>query len=98
MLIPLFLEILKAKYDSDNECRSALLSTGSVTLVEFSRQAACRHEKGSVELWTGQVVREKNALYGRNLQGELQMAMRTWYNSGLSKEAADAATAKRPRL
>ena len=98
VLIPLFLDILKAKYDADEDRRSALLSTGSMTLVEFSRQAACRHNRGSVELWTGQVVREKNALYGMNRQGELQMAMRTWYNSGLSKETADAATAKRPRL
>ncbi len=101
VLIPLFLDILKAKYDADEDCRSALLSTGSMTLVEFSRQAACRHNRGSVELWTGQVVREKNALYGMNRQGELQMAMRTWYNYGLtqvSQETDDAAAAKRPRL
>ena len=97
VLIPLFLDILKAKYDADEECRSALLSTGSRTLVEFSRQAAWRHERGSVELWTGQVVREKNALYGRNLQGELQMAMRTWYNSGTCEGTSDIAAAKRPR-
>ena len=103
ILIPLFLDILKAKYDADQECHAALLSTGAQTLVEFSRQAVRRHERGDTELWAGQVVREKNTLYGRNLQGELQMAMRAWYKEpvarqpDISEEATDIAAAKRAK-
>ena len=67
-------------------------------MVEFSRQAVRHHE---TELWAGRVV--ENMLYGRNLQGELQMALRAWYQGPLKRQldisegAAEIAAAKRAK-
>lgn len=75
-----FLEILMAKYTANEDARQTLLDTNDSLLVEFSRSARRETEKGSPPLWTAYLAQfqyDKNLhQYGKNLQGELQMAVR----------------------
>jgi len=60
--VELFLEILKCKFDADNELRGILLGTEDAILIEFS--ARCEYnfsQRKEVELWSGFAVELDNA-------------------------------------
>ena len=71
----LFVDILLAKYRANPLARSLLLGTGTKVLVEFSRSAGRETKAGRPPLWTGLMV--DGRVVGSNLQGELQMQVRS---------------------
>ena len=78
----LFLDILKAKYEGDAALRDTLTqATGNAYLLEFdrgaerkSKQAAASQNANQLSRWAGIV--KGHELWGINLQGEIQMALR----------------------
>ena len=74
----LFRNLLLCKYRQNEFLRSVIVGTGKKTLVEFSRGAEREAKKGKPPLWTGMVV--NGEIVGQNLQGELQMSVRSVLN------------------
>ena len=83
----LFLDILKAKYEADDELRDVLVcQTGDKYLLEFDRgaerlgKAVWQNQNAEgMSRWAG-MIRDGH-LWGLNLQGELQMTLRSWFRS-----------------
>lgn len=83
----LFLDILKAKYEADADLQDILVShTGNKYLLEFDRGAerqgklaTQRKDSRYISRWAGMI--KNGRLWGINLQGELQMAMREWFRN-----------------
>lgn len=72
----IFSSILVAKYDANPRFRSLLLGTRGKVLVEFNRGAEREAKAGRSPLWSGLVSKRDGRLYGRNLQGIIQMCIR----------------------
>lgn len=91
IIVPHFFEILVAKYSNDKKMLAALLQTEDKHLVEFSRGAERETNKGRPPLWTGYVsttqldAHGRGKLCGNNLQGEIQMMVRSYFASKVDK-------------
>jgi predicted NAD-dependent protein-ADP-ribosyltransferase YbiA (DUF1768 family) len=77
----LFLKILLKKYKSNENHRKVLLETGEKKLIEFSRSAKRECERGNIPFWTALIDKNDNKMYGKNFQGELQMAIRSYLST-----------------
>lgn len=72
-----FREILRSKYTLNSDLREVLLSTKGKNLIEFSRSAKRREEKGQdPERWAGYFDTQTGRQFGQNWMGELHMQIR----------------------
>ena len=75
----IFMEILRLKYNLNEQSQNELINTGNEILVEFDRGAYRESTKNRTPLWTGLV--KDGIVYGFNLQGKLQMSIRNEFAS-----------------
>ena len=70
----IFRNLLLLKFTNNVNLKDILLSTEDNILVEFSRHAKSKHDRGIIEKWGGVVV--DDVFYGKNWMGLMMMETR----------------------